>query len=134
MFKSDNAYIVFLQRRKVSFILYRTKLWRGPLWFVHATFSFFNVGSLKFTFTDPLTKACTRTYDVCFILTLYSLSFCHKLCFYNIFATQCRRHMIFHTKVYVRSNSLSLKYLRFSLSGFKDIGIGKFEFATNSVP
>ena len=37
---------------------------------------------------------------------------------------------------YVRPNILSLKYQRFTLSGFIDIGIGKFETVAkkNSVP
>ena len=51
------------------------------------------------------------------------LSFCHKLYFSNlyIFATQCRRPVIFQTMNSVRPNNLSLKYQRFTSSDFKDI-------------
>ena len=46
----------------------------------------------------------------------------------DIFATQCRRPKIFQTMIYIRSNNLSLKYKRFTLSGCEDIWIRKFEF------
>jgi len=56
------------------------------------------------------------------------LSLCHKLWFSNtyIFAIQWCRPQIFQTINSVRSNNQSLKYLRFTVSGFKDIGIRKF--------
>ena len=62
------------------------------------------------------------------------MSHCHKLRFFNtcIFATQCRRPQIFQTMNYVRSNNLSLKYQRFTPSGCKDTGIGKFEFVAKT--
>jgi len=47
----------------------------------------------------------------------------------------CRRPWFFQTMNSVRSNSLSLKYQRFTSSGCKDKGIRKFEFvAENSIP
>ena len=47
------------------------------------------------------------------------LSFCSNLWFFNpyIFATLCRRPLIFQTVNSVRWNSLCLKYQRFTLSG-----------------
>ena len=69
-----------------------------------------------------------------FLIITKGTEFLSQTLFYstNIFATQCRRYLIFHTMVYVRSNTLSLKYLRFSPSGFNDIGIGKFEFVAKT--
>ena len=51
------------------------------------------------------------------------LSSCHKLKFANlyIFATRCRRTLIFQIKNSVRSNRLSLNYQRFAPSRYKDI-------------
>ena len=51
------------------------------------------------------------------------LSLCHKLWFFNpnIFATQSQTQEIFQTMISVRSNSLSLKYQRFTPSGLKDM-------------
>ena len=62
------------------------------------------------------------------------LSFCHKLWFSNSYnlATHSLTPFIFRTINSVRSNSLSLKYHRFTPSGCKDIGIRKFEFVANS--
>ena len=62
------------------------------------------------------------------------MSFCHKLKFVHlyIFAIQCRRPFIFQTINYVRSNGLSLKYQRFTSSGWKDIGFSKFEFVAKT--
>ena len=42
------------------------------------------------------------------------------------------RPLIFKIKNYDRSNSLSLKYQRFTPSGCKDIGIRKFEFVAKT--
>ena len=57
---------------------------------------------------------------------------CHKLYFSNlyIFATQCRRPLIFQTMNSVKPKNLSLKYQRFASSDCKDIGIRQFEFVT----
>ena len=59
----------------------------------------------------------------------------HKLRFSNlyIFVTQYCRPKIFQTMISVRSNYLSLKYLRFSPLGCKHLGVRKSEF-NNSVP
>ena len=56
------------------------------------------------------------------------LSFCHNLYFSNlyIFATQCRRPLIFQTMNSVRPNNLSLKQQRFTSSDCEDIGIRHF--------
>ena len=53
------------------------------------------------------------------------LSLCHKLWFSNpyFFSTQCLRPYIFQAKYTDKSNNLSLKYQRFTPSGFKDLGI-----------
>ena len=50
------------------------------------------------------------------------LSFCHKILLsnLNIFATQCRRPLIFPTMNAVRSNNQILKYQWFTSSGSKD--------------
>ena len=58
------------------------------------------------------------------------LSFCHEFYFSNlfIFATQCRRPLIFQTMNSVRPNNLSLKYQRFTSSDCKDIGIRQFVY------
>ena len=62
------------------------------------------------------------------------LSLCHKIWFSNfyIFATQCRRPLIFQTINSATAYNLSLKYLRFTPSGSIDIGIGKFEFVAKT--
>ena len=49
-----------------------------------------------------------------------------------IFATQCRRPLIFQFMNSVRANSLSLKCQSFTPSGYKDIGIRTFEFVAKS--
>ena len=62
------------------------------------------------------------------------MSFCHKLRFshyYNL-ATRFPRPLIFQTINSARSNSLSLKYQRFTPSGCKDIGVRKFKFAAKT--
>ena len=52
---------------------------------------------------------------------------------FYIFPTRCcYRSLIFLTINAVRSNSLSLRYQRFTPSDCKDIGIGKFEFVVAS--
>ena len=58
------------------------------------------------------------------------LSFCHKLWFSNSYnlATHSLRPLIFQTINSLRSNSLSLKYQRFTPSGCKDIGVRKCKF------
>ena len=48
------------------------------------------------------------------------------------FATLCRRPLIFQTMNYVRSNSQSLKYQRFTPSYYTDIGVRKVEFVAKS--
>ena len=62
------------------------------------------------------------------------LTHCHKLWFShpNIFATQCRKHLIFQTYIFLSNKSHSLKYQRFTAFEFKDIGIRKSEFVANS--
>ena len=62
------------------------------------------------------------------------LSFCHKLKFSNlyIFATKCRRPLIFQTVISVRSYNISLKYQRFT--PFCCIEMRGLENCNNSVP
>ena len=62
------------------------------------------------------------------------MSFCHKIQFSKpyISATQCRRPLKFQTMNSVRSNCISMKYQRFTLSGCEDIDIGKFDFVAKS--
>ena len=62
------------------------------------------------------------------------MSFCHKLWFSNpyIFATQCRRPLIFQTMNHVRPNNISLKHQRFTPLGCKDVEIRKFEFVVKT--
>ena len=43
-----------------------------------------------------------------------------------IFAIQCRKPLIFQSMNSVRSNSLSLKYQKFTPTGWKDMGIRNF--------
>ena len=59
---------------------------------------------------------------------------------FYIFTTRCRRTLIFQTKNDVKYNSLSLKYQKFTTSGWKDMGIKfvaktqfKQDFANNSL-
>ena len=52
--------------------------------------------------------------------------------FPNIFATRCRRPLIFQTMNYVTSRCQSLKYGRFTISGCKDVVIRKFEFVVKT--
>ena len=62
------------------------------------------------------------------------LSFCHKLRFsysYNL-ETCFPRPLIFQTINSGRSNSLSLKYQRFTPSGCKDIGVRKYKFVAKT--
>ena len=47
-------------------------------------------------------------------------------------SNRCRRPLIFQTMNSVKSNSLSLKYRRFTPSGCKDIEIRKFEFVAKT--
>ena len=65
-----------------------------------------------------------------FKITVKELSICHKRRFSIpfIFSIQYRKHYIFQTMNFVRSNYLSLKYQSYTPSGCKDIGIRKFEF------
>jgi len=82
-----------------------------------------------------LRKIFEKLFLFCFAFFLTKeLSFCHKLWF-------CYLYMIFiylrYFKLWMffRSNNDSLKYLRLTLSGWKDIAIWKSEFvAKNSVP
>ena len=62
------------------------------------------------------------------------LSFCHKLWFSNSYnlATHSPRPLIFQTINSVRSNSLSLKYQRFTPSGCKDIEVRKCDFVAKT--
>ena len=62
------------------------------------------------------------------------LSFGHKLWFSYpyIFSFQCRRPKIFQTMNYFRSNNDSLKYLRLTPPGCKDIAIWKSEFVAKT--
>ena len=59
---------------------------------------------------------------------------CNKLQFSNpfIFATQCRRPLIFQARNSVILNNQSLKYQRFTPLGPKDIRIRAFEFVTST--
>ncbi len=62
------------------------------------------------------------------------LNFCHKLRFSNSnnLATRFPRPFIFQTINSGRSNSLSLKYQRFTPSGCKDRGVRKFKFVAKT--
>ena len=62
------------------------------------------------------------------------MNICHKLWFSNfyIYSTQCRRSFIFQAINSARAYNLTLKYLRFTPSGSKDIGLGKFEFVAKT--
>ena len=62
------------------------------------------------------------------------LSFCHKLKFSNSYnlATRFLRPLICQTNNSVISNSLSLKYQRFTPSGCKDIGVRKYKFVAKT--
>ena len=62
------------------------------------------------------------------------LSFCHKLWFSNSYnlATHSLTPFIFRTINSVRSNSLSLKYQRFTPSGCKDIRVSKCKFVAKT--
>ena len=48
------------------------------------------------------------------------------------FATLCCRPLIFQTMNYVRSNSQSFKYQRFTSSYYTDIGVRKFKFVAKT--
>ena len=62
------------------------------------------------------------------------LSFCHKLRFSNYYnlATRFPRPMIFQTINSGRSNSLNLKYQKFTPSVCKDIWVSKFKFVAKT--
>ena len=65
--------------------------------------------------------------------TLKGFSLCHKLGFSNPFIfAHCLRPLIYQTMNFARSNIQSYKYQRFTLSGFKDIGIIKLEFVSKT--
>ena len=72
-------------------------------------------------------------FSITYCLGLKELSFCHKLRFSNSYnlATHFLKLLIFQTINSGRSNSLSLKYQRFTPSGWKDIGVRKFKFVAN---
>ena len=61
-------------------------------------------------------------------------SLCNKLGFSNsyVFATKCRNPQIFQTMNSDGSNNHSLKYQRFTPSGFRDIGIRKLGFVAKT--
>ena len=62
------------------------------------------------------------------------LSLCYKLKFSNpyIFTTGWRRSLIFQTYIIWSNRIHSLKYLRFTTVGCKDIRIRKYEFVTKT--
>ena len=62
------------------------------------------------------------------------MSICNKLWLSNFYkmATHSPRPFIFQTINSVRSNSLSLKYQRFTPSGCEAIGVRKFEFVAKT--
>ena len=64
------------------------------------------------------------------IILWKELSFCHKLWFSNSYnlTTRFPRPLIFQTINSVRTNSLSLKYQRFTTVGCLDVGVRKYEF------
>ena len=73
---------------------------------------------------------CNETIKI----LLKELSFCHKLRFSNShnLATCFPAPLIFQTFNSGRSNSLSLKYQRFTPLGCKDIGDRKFKFVSKT--
>ena len=73
---------------------------------------------------------CNETIKI----LLKELSFCHKLRFSNShnLATCFPAPLIFQTFNSGRSNSLSLKYQRFTPLGCKDIGDRKFKFVAKT--
>ena len=88
-----------------------------------------------------LPTGCPTSYHIVFGSKLRfsglirkELSFCHKLRFSNScnFATHFPRPLIFQTINSGRSNSLSLKYQRFTPSGCKDIGVRKCKFVAKT--
>ena len=62
------------------------------------------------------------------------MSICSKLWLSNSYnlATHSPRPLIFQTIISVRSNSLSLKYQRFTPSGCEAIGVRKCEFVAKT--
>ena len=62
------------------------------------------------------------------------LSLCHKLWFYNsyIFGIQCYKSLIFQTYIIWSNRIHSLKYLRSTTLGYKDIGFRKAEFVAKT--
>ena len=62
------------------------------------------------------------------------LSFCHKLKFSNpyIYGTWCCRLLIFQTKIIWCNRIHSLKYIRYTTLGCRNIGIRKSEFVSKT--
>ena len=83
-------------------------------------------------FSQCCIAGCTKKLSKFCVFFLKELRFCHKLNFLIIYVTKYRRPLIFQTINYVRWDSLSLKYQRFTSTGCEDIRIRKFEFVTNT--
>ena len=91
---------------------------------------FFLILSVWFQNTALEKCACwILMYDTGWSRGIFKISVFPFFCVFNpyIAATQCRRPLIFQTMNSAKSNNLSLKYKRFTLSDCKDIGIGIFE-------
>ena len=88
--------------------------------------------NLLFSYHTKLDKQ--RVHKVVPEMLHKGIEFLSQTLFSNlyIFATQCRRPLIFQTMNSVRPNNLSLKYQRFTSSDCKDIGIKQFEFVTKT--
>ena len=79
----------------------------------------------------------TQNYEQSKFIRLHNikiLSFCHKLWFSNpyIFAIQSLRPKLFQSIIFFRSIQSSLKYLRITPSGYRNIVIRTFEFVAKT--
>ena len=79
-------------------------------------------------------KICINFRNIIFVESTKELSLCHELWFSNpyIYGFQRRRPLTFQTMTSFRSNSISLKYQRFTTLGSKNIGIRKSEFVAKT--
>jgi len=89
------------------------------------------VHKLRLLFLSSLTAVQTSIIIGLILICVLAYKGNEFLSYFYIFATRCRRPLIFHV-FDVRLNIQSLKYLWFTPSCCKDIGMRKFEFVAKT--
>ena len=94
----------------------------------------FFILKIKNEFFSIFSFSCSIRLEIKFTNLWKELSFCNKLTFSKpyIFATWWCKPLIFQTINSGRSNSLNLKYQKFTPSVCKDIWVRKFKFVAKT--